>query len=219
MILTLIFGSLGILGGLLTCAADILLDSKGKDNVKKGKYGFIDSAWDHMDLRRFPASIFLALLGTPLLFLGFTAMAGQLLAARETFGKAFWYVAMVSCTSGSFIHTIICLLPVIYKTMTKKHSPEDAEEVLNAVYRAVAVPFWILYLLLTLGTSGMIIWAICFDYLRLSPAWILLTFPVLELTGLVLEKVRHDWFYDFPHILMPTLSLGLVGLLAILNTL
>lgn len=215
--MTIFFGICGILGGLLTCTADILLDLKGKDNVKSGKYGLIDSAWKRMDIRRFSLSIFLAAIGCPLLFLGFTAMAGELIKGNVIYGKTFWYLSMAACTGGGFIHTVICLMPVIYITMDRFSLAENAEEVLNAVYKAIAVPFWIFYLLLTLVSAGMVIYALFADLLNLSPAYALLTFPALELFGLCLDKLKHDWFCDLPRIIMPTFSIGIMGFLAIMN--
>ena len=217
--MTLIFGICGILGGLIVASADMLLDMKGIDNVKSGRCGMIDSAWSRMDIRRFPLSILLAAIGTPLLFLGMTALAGQMIQGNPVFGKAFWYVSSVGFLSGGFIHTVICLLPVLYKTLSPAYGKEAAEMAVNAVYDAIKLPFWVFYLVLTLVPSIMILWALFAGYLMLSPWYGLLTFPSLMIIGQVLDKLYHKWFYDLPHIIMPTLSLGLMGLLAVLNTL
>ena len=141
----IILGICGIVGGLFTAAGDMLLDIKGPDNVSRGKYGFMDSAWDHMDIRRFRASILLAMVGVPLIFLGMMAMAGQLIRGNALFGKIFFYVSLAGASGGFFIHTIICLFPVIYKTVIRDHSFRDAETVINAVYESICIPFWIQY--------------------------------------------------------------------------
>ncbi len=86
-----IFGWLGLLGGLLTAAGDLLLDLKGRDNKKLGRYGFIESAWDTMAAWRFKASILLAAVGVPLYFLGLTSLAMQM--TNTAFALAFWIVA------------------------------------------------------------------------------------------------------------------------------
>ena len=44
--MTFTFGFLGIIGGIICACGDILLDLKGKDNMKTGKYQIIDSKWN-----------------------------------------------------------------------------------------------------------------------------------------------------------------------------
>ena len=213
-----ILGICGILGGLFTAAGDMLLDIKGKDNVSTGKYGFLDSAWDHMDIRRFRLSILLAMIGVPLIFLGMTAMARQLMLAAPVFGKVFYYVSMVGTTGGFFIHTIICLFPIIYKTMRKKYSFDEAETVINAVYESIRIPFWLQYMALVAVPALMIIYALFAGYLNLSRLYVLLTAPVLVGVSILLAKIKRDWFCDLPFAISPSLSMSMIGLLALLNT-
>ena len=207
----------GILGGLLTAAGDLLLDLKGKDNVTGGKYGFLDSAWDQMDIRRFQYSILLAMVGVPLIYLGLIAMSGELMKGSRAFGEAFFYISTLGASGGFFIHTIICLFPVIYKTMVKSHSPQEAEGIINAVYESIRIPFWIQYICFVILPSLMIITAICTGWLGLSGWYILLTLPVLMGVSLILRKVRPQWFCDLPGIIAPSLSMSMIGLLALLN--
>lgn len=56
---------IGIIGGLLCAAADLLLDIKGTDNKKLGKMGIIDSAWSRMPHWKFVASDILAMFAVP----------------------------------------------------------------------------------------------------------------------------------------------------------
>ena len=113
MTLSMLFGLCGGLGCVFFVIGDLLLDVKGPDNRKLGKYGIMDSAWDRMDVRRFRWSILCALVGAPLSFLGTTAMAGQLAQEHPDFALAFWLSCVVGCTGSFFIHTIICLFPVV----------------------------------------------------------------------------------------------------------
>jgi len=73
-----VFGIFGIIGGLLCAFADILFDLKGRNNVKSGPAGIIDSNWQIMSEWRFNVSILVAAIGSPLYLLGFLGMANQL---------------------------------------------------------------------------------------------------------------------------------------------
>ena len=212
-----IFGICGFIGAMLCAIGDLLLDLKGKDNRKRGKLGIMDSAWDHMDVKRFTRSILLAMFGTPMAFLGFTAMARQLSLANGPFGLVFWLVSVIGCSGSFFIHTIICLFPVIYKKVEPEHGFDYAEEIINTIYTAIRVPFWVLYIALTGVTSMMLIWALFAGYLPLSPWCSLLTVPSLIVIGALLQKLNPNWFCDLPIIITPSLGLGMFGLLAAIS--
>lgn len=209
-----IFGICGFIGAMFCAIGDLLLDIKGKDNQKRGKLGIMDSAWDWMDGKRFTRSILLAMIGTPMAFLGLTAMAHQLFLTHKTFGLIFWLASVAGCAGSFFIHTIICLFPVIYQKIEPVHGFHYAEEIINTVYYAIRIPFWILYLMLTGVTSLMLIWALFAGYLPLSPWCVLLTVPSLVFVGALLQKIKPDWFCDLPFIITPSLGLGMFGLLA-----
>ena len=219
MTLSMLFGLCGVAGCIFFVIGDLLLDVKGPDNWKLGKYGIMDSAWDRMDVRRFRWSILCALVGAPLSFLGTTAMAGQLVQEHPDFALAFWLSCVVGCTGSFFIHTIICLFPVVYKAMREKHGFEEGERLVNTVYEAIRIPFWVLYLALVIVPSLLLIWALAGGYLNLSRWWILATMPCLMLVGRVLQKLKWDWFCDVPMVITPSLGMGMFGLLAVLNML
>lgn len=48
--LYLIMGICGLIGGILCCVGDVLLDKKGKNNEKLGKDKLINSAWNTMPI-------------------------------------------------------------------------------------------------------------------------------------------------------------------------
>ena len=217
MNLGMVFGLCGFVGCLLCACGDLLLDIKGKDNRKLGKYGLMDSAWDWMEEKRFTRSILLAMVGTPLSFLGMTAMAGRL--AKPGFALAFWLSGVVGCAGSFFIHTIICLFPVIYINMEPRHGFDEAERLINVVYEAIRIPFWIFYMLLVIVPSFMLIFALFAGYLKLSPWFSLLTMPSLMVVGALLQKLKWEWFCDLPMVITPSLGMSMFGLLAVLNQL
>lgn len=55
--MNIILSVIGIIGGLLCAAADMLLDIKGKDNVKCGTNKILDSNWVKMPSWHFVVSI------------------------------------------------------------------------------------------------------------------------------------------------------------------
>ena len=48
------------------------------------------------------------------------------------------------CGAIAFIHIIICLFAIIYKSMKPHHTIEEIDVVIHAVYEGVTVPFWML---------------------------------------------------------------------------
>jgi hypothetical protein len=205
----------GPAGGLLTVTGDMLLDLKGRNNKKLGKHGFIESAWETNAPWRFKASILLAAAGVPLYFLGITSLAMQM--TNVGFALAFWITALVGATGGFFIHALICIFPLLYKKIRENRSFEEAEAVLNVGYEAAKIPFFAQFALLVFGSSVMFIIAVMMGYLSL-PVWMIVLTPLcLMVVGLLLRIIKRSWFFDLPGIIMPSMGLGLLGLMAVIN--
>ena len=210
-----IFAYCGIFSAIIMSFADMLLDLKGKDNTDLGKLELIKSSWDHMDEKRFSYSILIAMVGAPLQMLGCTAMAYQMSLQDKNFALAFWMICLIGATGSFFIHTLICLFPLIYKYMKPHYTFEMIDDFINHLFTLLKIPFSIQYLCLV-GLSGvMIIYAIITNVISLPISFIILTPPVLTLLGLTLRKIKHDWFYDLPGIIMPSVGVGCIGLLAL----
>lgn len=213
----LIFGVSGIIGGIICACGDLFLDLKGRDNQKLGTLQIIDSKWEDMSIWRFHISILLVMAGVPLYFLGLTSMAVQLSLRNPAYGLVFWIVSVVGSIGGFFIHVIICLLPIIYKTMRPTNEFSVIEKVINAIYKAIKIPFIIMYILLVGVTSLMIGYAIFQGYLSISYFTIFLTPLSLLIIGVLLRRIKYEWFYDLPGIIMPSIGLGMIGFMSILN--
>lgn len=214
-----VFGLLGFLGGILCAAGDILFDYKGRGSEKLGRYKFMESAWAGMAPWRFKVSILLASAGVPLYFLGFTSLALQMRPANSGFALAFWLVSMVGSVGGIFIHVLLCCFPLLYKTMLKNGRPfAEVEQALNAVFDAVKLPFFILYICIVVVPSCLFAVAVAAGYLAL-PLWSILLTPLcLMVVGVSLRLLKKEWFNDLPGIVMPSLGLAMLGLLAAVNT-
>jgi len=210
-----VFGIFGIIGGLLCAVGDVLLDYKGKGNVKLGKHKFIESNWNRMATWRFKLSILFVALGVPMYFLGFTSLAMQM--KNDSFALYFWVVCLVGSIGGFFIHSILCVVPILYKKINKNHEFSETEDVLNSVYSAVMFPFITMFSLLVIISSILISFAIVLGYLVL-PSWMIVLTPFsMMIIGVLLRIVKRSWFFDLPGIIMPSLGIAMVGLMAVIN--
>ena len=211
----IVFGIFGIIGGLLSACADMLVDLKGKDNEKVGKYGIMDSCWGRMNISRFKYSIFLEMFATPMMLLGLISLAMQMSSVNRTFGLVFFIVSITGAIGGYFIHTMCCLLPVVYKKMMPENSFEKAEEVINGIFDAIKVPFFTLYTIFVIVTSIMAGIAMFTGVLPISPWFLLLTPMVLFIFSEILRKLVPSVFYDIPGIMAASLGFAMYGIMAV----
>lgn len=214
----MLFSIFGFIGGILCCIGDILFDFKGKDNQKLGTYGNIDSQWLKMSYWRFQVSILFAFAGDVLAGLGIFSLAKQIADANTTLSTIMMICAYIGVIGGFFIHSCLCIQPVIYKKIMEEDNFQLANETLNAFYKAVFIPFFVGYIILMIPAICTII-AILFGYLAV-PKWFVLLNPIVFLIiGVLLRKIKYDWFYDLPGIIMPSLGLSMLGLIGIINLL
>lgn len=216
--MNIIFGILGIAGGILCAAGDILFDLKGKGNKKLGSSGMIDSNWVNMPYWRFGASILVAFFGDALLGFGFYSLASQLKDGSGTLAAVTAVCGYVSVIAGFFIHTVLCIQPIIYKKIMETNNFKLADDTLNAYYKAVLPPFFIGYGFMFAATVCVII-AILKGVLDV-PKWFVLLNPfAFLLIGVAFRKINPKRFYDLPGIIMPSLGMSMFGLIAIVNIL
>lgn len=210
------FSVLGLLGGALCAVGDILFDYKGKGNKKLGTSGNIDSNWMHMAYWRFGASILVAFVGAALLGLGLLSLADQIRSANMALANIIAASGYVSAIGGFFVHTVLCIQPVIYKKIMETDNFALADETLEMYYKTVLVPFLISYAFSLLATVCVAA-AILLGYLAV-PKWFVLLNPIIFLLiGMGLRRIKKDWFYDLPGIIMPSLGMGMFGLIGIVN--
>lgn len=116
----MILSIIGLVGGLLSAIADMLLDIKGKDNIKCGSMKIIDSNWIEMPAWRFVASILLVMFGVPMYSLGIISLGNQIGIENEALGEALKLSMLIGAMGGFFIHTLLCVIPIIYKEIMKE---------------------------------------------------------------------------------------------------
>lgn len=212
----MLFSILGLIGGLLCCVGDILFDLKGKENRKLGTYGNIDSNWTKMAYWRFGASILFAWVGDTLVGFGIFSLADQIKAGNSVLAAVMAVCGYAGVIGGFFIHTILCLQAIIYKKIMEEDRFELADKTLIAFFKAVFLPFFIAYFLLMIP-SFCAMAAILAGWLDVPKWFVLLNSVVFLIFGVTLRKLKPDWFYDLPGIIMPSLGLGMLGLIGIVN--
>lgn len=214
------FGILGIIGGLLCAAGDILLDLKGRGNVKSGPFGMLDSNWHQMASWRFDVSLWLAALGVPLFTLSYIAMSRQLARASETLSTAFLILSMIGCAGSFFIHAFLCIIPNTSKLLRKEHVPEDSQNRLYAMLaRMVMPPLLIQFTCLIFVPTGLLIYAILSGQLAVSPLFLIVNPIGLMIIGRLCRLINRDLFADLPGIIMPSVGIAMIGLMTALSAL
>lgn len=216
--LYLVMGICGIVGGLLCCIGDILLDKKGSDNQKLGEHKLINSAWERMNPKRFSASIAVGAIAVPLYGMGLLSLAWQAEAnSPELYSLIFKLVIYVGQIGALLVHTFLCLVPIAYLAAKEKGRFDTAEHTVNELFRAVAIPLHVYYYILGLGPTVMLVIGVCTGWLHFSPWWLLITPIPLILVSSVLRKINPKVFCDIPGIFVGSLGMGMYGLLAIIN--
>lgn len=213
--MNLIFSILGLTGGILCAVGDILFDLKGKGNKKLGTSGNIDSNWSNMPYWRFGVSILVAFAGDALLGFGFLSLVNLLLPEYAGLAGVVAVCGYMSVIAGFFVHSVLCIQPIIYKRIMEEGQFELADAVLEKYYKAVLPPFLIGYGFMLAAVVCVII-AILTGALEV-PKWCALLNPfVFLLIGVGLRKAKPNVFYDLPGIILPSLGMGMFGLIGMI---
>lgn len=209
--MSMAFSVLGLIGGILCAVGDMLLDMKGKNNQKLGKNKITDSNWENMSEWRFKFSVIIVMIAVPMYAMGLWSLSEQIGGTIETILKP---VTFVGSMGGFFIHAFLCVLPIVYKSLPDK---ELAVTIIDKMYSTIKIPFLLLYFVLTLATTILVIIAIANGSLDVPRFCVLLNPIVFMIIGVSLRLFKNDLFYDLPGICMPSLGLGMFGLIGIIN--
>ena len=212
----LIFSIMGLVGGLLCCAGDLLFDLKGKGNKKLGTSKNIDSNWSKMSEWRFGVSIICAMFGVIFVGFGFYAIADMTRENNTILSNIILITGFIGCIGGLFVHALLCVQAVIYKRITDngKTNFKIADNTLEGFYKAIMFPFFLLYCILMIADICVVI-AVLSGALGV-PKWMaLLNSIVFLIIGVVFRKINPDKFQDLPGIIMPSLGLAMIGIIGI----
>lgn len=213
----LIFSVLGLIGGLLCCAGDILFDLKGKGNQKLGTSKNIDSNWVKMADWRFGLSIALAMIGDALIGLGFYSIGMQIAVTHPIIGYLTLGFGYFGSIAGVFIHAFLCIQALIYKGALLHGDLQIADDILEKIYKQIMPTFMIGYISLMIPTVLIII-AILNGALDVPKLCVLLNPIVFLIFGVTCRKIDPVRFQDLPGIIMPSFGLAMFGLIGILNS-
>ena len=207
---------IGIAGGVLCATADLLLDIKGPDNRKIGKMGVIDSAWERMAHFRFVLSGILVMFAVPMYSCGFISLM-QMDGDYAISALILRIIFLCGAMGGFMIHIFLCLQPTIYQVIMKKNDQKLAEEVINAIFRQIYVPFFTLYTMLVIIPAIAVMVFIIKGVLPL-PLWCVLLNPVVfQVIGLLLRATKLKIFIDAPSCCAASLGLAAYGVLALIS--
>ena len=214
----LLFSVLGLIGGLLCCAGDILFDLKGKGNQKLGTSKNIDSNWVKMADWRFDLSIALAMIGDALIGLGFYSIGMQIAVTHPIIGYLTLGFGYFGSIAGVFIHAFLCIQALIYKGALLHGDLQIADDILEKIYKQIMPTFMIGYISMMIPTVLIII-AILNGALDVPKLCVLLNPIVFLIFGVTCRKIDPVRFQDLPGIIMPSFGLAMFGLIGILNCL
>ena len=211
-----VLGIIGIAGGVLCATADLLLDIKGPDNRKIGKMGVIDSAWERMAHFRFVLSGILVMFAVPMYSCGFISLM-QMDGDYAISALILRIIFLCGAMGGFMIHIFLCLQPTIYQVIMKKNDQKLAEEVINAIFRQIYVPFFTLYTMLVIIPAIAVMVFIIKGVFPL-PLWCVLLNPVVfQVIGLLLRATKLKIFIDAPSCCAASLGLAAYGVLALIS--
>lgn len=215
--MNIILSVIGVVGGILCAIADMLLDIKGKDNKKCGSKNILDSNWEKMPNWRFISSSIIVMFAVPMYSMGIISLGNQISIYNEVLGYALKLSIFIGAMGGFFIHTFICVIPIIYKEIMKSNNFELADRTISQAFNIVKIPFFVLYLVLMLFPTSIVCYAIITKLLNV-PFWFILLNPVIfQIIGWILRAIKKEWFYEVPSICAASLGLAMFGIIGIVN--
>lgn len=127
---------------------------------------------------RFVASIIIVMYS-----MGIISLGNQIGEYNKALGEMLKLAIFIGAMGGFFIHTFICVIPIIYKEIIKENNFELADRIIMSAFKAIFVPFGFLYLVLMLAPTFIICYSIITGLLNV-PLWFVLLNPVVfQLVG------------------------------------
>ncbi len=186
-----IFAILAAVAGLIYSLADYLLEYLPENSTVLDKYGVVESAWASMDAGRFTASIALAAIITPFFVAGYICIYKQMQTTHPRYAKAFIAVTLIGGLSDFFIHAILCIMPVVYKSVLGISGQAAAVTVLEDMTGSYIVPFYAYFAFIF---TGYILWFVyAFKKKSIYPkwyAWLLLSIVIIQLISMNFPKLQ-----------------------------
>lgn len=182
---------LAAVAGFLYSLADYLLEYLPEKSTTLDKYGAVESAWAVMNTGRFTASLTLAAIITPFFVTGYLCIYRQMRTTHPRYAKAFITVTLIGGLSDFFIHGILCIMPIVYKSVLGISGQAAAVTVLEDMMGSFIVPFVVYF---TFIFTGYILWFVyAFKKSSIYPrwyAWVLLLAVLLEIVCMKFDSLQ-----------------------------
>ncbi len=179
-----VFAVLASAAGLLYSLADYLLEYLPEGSKALDKYGVVESAWQVMPNWRFTASLTIAAIVTPFFVAGYICVYKQMRTTHPGYAKAFIAVTLTGGLADFFIHAVLCIMPVVYKSVFEIGGQTAAVKVLEDMTGSFIIPFYAYFAFIF---AGYILWFVyAFRKNGIYPkwyAWVLLAAVLIELVS------------------------------------
>lgn len=139
-----LFCILAAVSAAIIVIADNLLEFTGEP----GGMTIIDPAWMNMASWRFPLSLNLCAFFIPFYLLGFWSIRCLLAKTHPKAANVYFASASFGTVMGaSFVHSVLCFFPMIYKQLTEVGEKMLAEHVINDIMSAIMPAFVVHYVI------------------------------------------------------------------------
>lgn len=186
-----LFATLAAIAGLMYSVADYLLELLPGNSTVLDKYGVVESAWEEMAVGRFTASISIAAIVTPFFVAGYLCVYRQMRTTHPRYARAFIIVTLIGGLSDFFIHVILCIMPVVYKSVLSISGQTAAVTVLEDMTGSFIIPFYVYFGFII---TGYILWFIyTFKKKSIYPrwyAWVLLIAFIITLISAAFDELQ-----------------------------
>lgn len=179
----MIFAIIAAIAGFFYSIADYLLEYLPHASTVLDKYGVVESAWADMSNGRFVASLVMAAILTPFFVTGYICIYRQIKESAPRLSKVFVITALIGGLADFFIHAILSIMPVVYKSVLESGNEHQAVAVLEKMTGSFIVPFYGYFAFIF---AGYVLW---FVYAYSSKSIYPKTYPTILLAAVVIQLV------------------------------
>ncbi len=179
----MIFAILAAVAGFFYSIADYLLEYMPYASGELDQYGVVEAAWVDMSSGRFAVSLAMSAVLTPLFVAGYICIYKQIKESAPKLSKAFVMVALVGGLSDFFIHAILCIMPVTFKSAYTLVGQEAAVKIMEDMTASYLVPFFCYFAFIF---AGYVLWFVyAFGKKSIYPKW----YAVVLLVAVIVQLI------------------------------
>lgn len=165
----MIFAVIAAIAGFCYSIADYLLEYLPHVSETLDKFGVVESAWTDMSSGRFGVSLFMSAILTPFFVAGYVCIYRQIKNSSPKLSNAFVITALIGGLGDFFIHAILCIMPIVYKSVYSLEGQGAAVHVLEDMTGSFIIPFYVYFAFIFVG---YILWFVyAFGKRSIYPRW------------------------------------------------